>query len=372
MAAEPSHIQRIQGRVQHYEWGRDKPCLVSSLSELENGPYAEIWYGSHSRLPSFLFGTNEPIDIKLPFLLKFLSIKNPLSLQIHPDASTAEILFKKDPIHYVDANAKPEICIPLSQFHCFLGFVDEELLLFQMKNNPPLVEVLNYKEGEEARTLLVRAHLLEKSKVINYINEMSKYITSLIQNGKTLSKHQILFNKLVNKFKNDVGLIVCFLLRYEIFEPYHAFFIPPNYPHGYIEGECVEAMVSSDNVIRFGLTHKFCDLEALQFIPHETCNRISEVDKEILTIRSDDYQAAQSIRYINPKQYLNSFIVTVYHINKGFTIDVSILSTSLFVLYKGKARIENSIYQIGAAFLIKDRNILTVNALDDVSLVLLS
>lgn len=130
-------------------------------------------------------------------------------------------------------------------------------------------------------------------------------------------------------------------------------------------------MISSDNVIRFGLTHKFCDLKALKLIPHETCNRISEVKKEERVIHSGGVEVARWARYINPTKYLSAFVVTVYHICKGNTFDVSIKSPALVVIYKGRASMEGSSYAIGAAFLVRDRQSLSVSAEEDVSMVTL-
>ncbi|ELP90885.1 mannose-6-phosphate isomerase, putative [Entamoeba invadens IP1] len=367
-----SLLERIQGRVQHYDWGKEEPCVVSSLHPTEVSPFAEIWYGSHPRLPSLIYNTHNPIPANLPFLLKFLSIQDPLSLQIHPDTETAKMLFERDKTHYADPNAKPEICIPLTHFQCFLGFVDNNILKQQMTENPPLKKVLMFHENDEARDLLVRAHMLSKDQISIFINEMKIHIKNLERQKVILSNHQKLFERLVTKFGEDVGIIASFLLRYEIFEPYHAFFIPPNYPHGYISGECVEAMTSSDNVIRFGLTKKFCDLEALKFIPHETCNKISEVEKEVVNVRSESQQAAQSIRYINPTKYLSSFVATIYHINQGFTVDVTLLKVGLLVLFKGKATIDGGDYDIGASFYVKGRTTVKITAIENASVVLLS
>ena len=139
-------IQQIQGRVQHYLWGGKQGCIVSQLSTSTNQPFAEIWYGSHKRLPSFLYDTEIPLDIELPFLLKFLSIDKPLSIQIHPNKEIAMKLFQQDPIHYIDPNPKPELCIPLTEFHAFLGYLDEELIKKQMIDNPPVKKVIDWNE----------------------------------------------------------------------------------------------------------------------------------------------------------------------------------------------------------------------------------
>jgi mannose-6-phosphate isomerase len=42
-----------------------------------------------------------------------------------------------------------------------------------------------------------------------------------------------------------------------------SFVINPDEPHAYIQGELVEAMVNSDNVVRGGLTPKYKDTKTL-------------------------------------------------------------------------------------------------------------
>ncbi len=46
-------------------------------------------------------------------------------------------------------------------------------------------------------------------------------------------------------------------------EPGQALFLEPGVLHAYLEGNGLEVMVSSDNVLRAGLTRKFVDLEQL-------------------------------------------------------------------------------------------------------------
>jgi mannose-6-phosphate isomerase len=46
-------------------------------------------------------------------------------------------------------------------------------------------------------------------------------------------------------------------------QPGEAVFIGPNCPHAYLDGDLVECMASSDNVIRAGLTPKFKDTTTL-------------------------------------------------------------------------------------------------------------
>lgn len=61
----------------------------------------------------------------------------------------------------------------------------------------------------------------------------------------------------------DVGIIFTFLMN--IVKPKRGewFLINADIPHCYIQGELMECMVNSDNVVRGGLTPKLKDVETL-------------------------------------------------------------------------------------------------------------
>jgi len=61
----------------------------------------------------------------------------------------------------------------------------------------------------------------------------------------------------------DPGLLAILMMNIVHLEPGEAVFIGPNCPHAYLDGDLVECMVSSDNVIRAGLTSKFKDTATL-------------------------------------------------------------------------------------------------------------
>lgn len=45
--------------------------------------------------------------------------------------------------------------------------------------------------------------------------------------------------------------------------PGESLFICPNEPHSYLQGDAIECMARSDNVVRVGLTEKYKDIETL-------------------------------------------------------------------------------------------------------------
>jgi mannose-6-phosphate isomerase len=61
----------------------------------------------------------------------------------------------------------------------------------------------------------------------------------------------------------DEGLLAIFLMNVVTVQPGQGIFIPANLPHAYLDGDLVECMACSDNVVRAGLTPKFKDVPTL-------------------------------------------------------------------------------------------------------------
>lgn len=88
----------LVGHVQNYDWGKlGSSSLVAQLMEAngaiesidENVPYAELWMGVHPNGQCTLKENGRPIssilDENLTFLFKVLSVRKPLSIQVHPN-----------------------------------------------------------------------------------------------------------------------------------------------------------------------------------------------------------------------------------------------------------------------------------------------
>lgn len=72
-----------------------------------------------------------------------------------------------------------------------------------------------------------------------------------------------IFRRLNADFPGDVGCLCLFFLNVVRLEAGEAIFLSANEPHAYLDGNCIECMACSDNVIRAGLTPKFKDVEQL-------------------------------------------------------------------------------------------------------------
>jgi len=78
------------------------------------------------------------------------------------------------------------------------------------------------------------------------------------------TQHQSIFLQVVKQFGyRDIGVMMVFVLNVLVLKAGEWFLIPANIPHCYIQGELVEIMINSDNVIRGGLTPKHKDTTTL-------------------------------------------------------------------------------------------------------------
>ena len=284
--------------VQKYAWG--KIGLESKVAQLAknkpnseidaNSPYAELWMGTHPNGPSTIASSGQSLDeyIKsnpqvlgdscrkqfgdnLPFLFKILSVNKALSIQAHPNIELATQLHKERPNIYKDANHKPEMAIALTEFEGLCGFRP----LSEIQNHFKKVKPLCCLVGEDAAKALVEAN--DEA----YADDLQACFTKLMQcdkdtiavkflelaetinNKKDKDDLDNLFLRLGEQYPKDVGCFVIYFLNVVRLAPGEAMFLGPNVPHAYLDGDCVECMACSDNVVRAGLTPKLIDVDVL-------------------------------------------------------------------------------------------------------------
>jgi len=69
--------------------------------------------------------------------------------------------------------------------------------------------------------------------------------------------------RLCGQFPGDVGVFAPYWLNTLRLQPGQAIFLGANDPHAYLDGDCIEVMACSDNVVRAGLTPKLKDTGVL-------------------------------------------------------------------------------------------------------------
>jgi len=292
-------VEQLQGVPQQYAWGKlGRESMVAKLCASgdvtftvdENQPYAELWMGTHVKAPSKMVKSGE--DLKtfvaknldvlgakvqlrfkdLPYLFKVLSVAKALSIQAHPDKKLAEKLHAERPEIYKDPNHKPEMAIALTEFEALCGFrpVNEILKFFELI--PELTDIIGNEACEQLKSQKDPFSALKScfSKVIQADKALiQKKLTDLVKCVSTMeddSKSYVLGDLLLrlnHQFPGDVGCFVIYFLNHVHLQPGEALFLKANVPHAYLDGDCIECMACSDNVVRAGLTPKLIDAETL-------------------------------------------------------------------------------------------------------------
>ncbi|KAH8313825.1 hypothetical protein KR067_012307 [Drosophila pandora] len=271
----------LTGWVKNYEWGRRGINSAVAQLAMANDPdftlddeetYAEMWMGTHICGVSVVKETGETLDrvlkSDLPYLFKVLSINKALSIQVHPNKCEAERLHQERPEIYKDPNHKPELAIALTPFKALCGFMPPEDIRDYVDEFQPLSQLLGKEavdqlhESPNAESVKVCYEQLMKSDA----SEISKCIADIAKNyQKELKFNELLdvFNSVNADFPGDVGVLSLFFLNLLHLQPGEAIYLGANEIHAYLDGDCVECMACSDNVIRAGLTPKYKDVEQL-------------------------------------------------------------------------------------------------------------
>jgi mannose-6-phosphate isomerase len=307
--SEQMHIEprpyRLENQIQHYAWGtRDEGAYIAHLLGIEpepGVPYAELWMGAHPSAPSCVqVGERTvllrrlieccPVEVlgaevsgafghTLPFLFKVLSAAESLSIQAHPDATQAAALHARDPEHYPDPNHKPELAIAISSLTALMGLRSFGGILASLARYPELAQFLgdelcaqlqeNEAAGQQVQRRLVRelfAALVTGS--VTRAPALEAQLDALARRLEgargALEEEEALFLELRDKYAGaDAGLFAIFLLNLVHMQAGQGVYIGPGVPHAYLEGDIVECMANSDNVVRVGLTPKYRDAETL-------------------------------------------------------------------------------------------------------------
>lgn len=306
-------LLRVIGGPQNYAWGKlGSSSTVAQFAHAndptvsidESKPYAELWMGTHPKVPTIIANSGEKLaDLissdpakflgtkvaekfhltnELPFLFKVLSIEKVLSIQAHPDKELAKKLRAADPTNYPDDNHKPEMAIAITPFEAFCGFKPLLVIKDHLEQIPEFRELVGTKIAQSFINSPSKDSLkLLFAEVMNSSDEdIEKYSQLLversIQEPQLFSDKRLppLIQKLNDQFPNDIGLFCgCLMLNHCILSTGEAMFLQACEPHAYISGDIMECMAASDNVIRAGFTPKFKDVKTLvNYLTYSTNN----------------------------------------------------------------------------------------------------
>jgi mannose-6-phosphate isomerase len=221
-----------------------------------------------AKYPDEILGKSvrETFNGQLPFLLKVLSAREILSIQMHPNKKQAQELHSQDPRNYPDTNHKPEIAIALDSLTALVGLIDDQELPTVMKLYPELRMVTSYDRDPGQTSETVFKNLLQnaeqdQSGIADAIETTRQRLLRKLEFFRL--RKEKLFLEYASQYPGDVGLLTIFLLKLYTFARGQAVFTPPDIPHAYVKGNIIECMASSDNVVRVGLTNKYKDIKSL-------------------------------------------------------------------------------------------------------------
>ena len=291
---------KLFNKIQHYEWGtrNDEAFIPNFLGQqaVPDIPYAELWIGSHPKAPSEIeIGTRriplneiiakhghqslgkyvyEKFSGILPFLLKVLSAGHALSIQAHPNKSQAVRLHASYPEHYPDDNHKPEIAIAIDFLSALVGFKRAVQVANSLRAVPEIAEFADEK---------LFARVVDRSGTNSLGGAIKDLYSNIMSRGQDNERLSLCVRKIRERLLRkgarspeedqflaqyeiygvDIGLLSFFFFNMVQLKPGQAIFTDAGVPHAYIEGNIIECMANSDNVVRAGLTNKFKDVATL-------------------------------------------------------------------------------------------------------------
>jgi mannose-6-phosphate isomerase len=291
---------KLQGKHRHYDWGGTS--FIPNLMGIENVnhlPYAEYWMGAHPSAASVVATAKGEISLTIlikenpskwigaktfqnfgtiPYLFKILDVKNMLSIQVHPNKDNAAIGFEKEeaagiPLdavtrNYKDKNHKPEVMVALSDFWLLHGFLAPELLAERLRNYNQFHLLLNEFKGADYKNLYTYFMQLPMEASDQILKSLLVEATAAVKNG-TVTKadphywaHKYYADG-IPASNIDKGIFSIYILNIIHLPKYHGIFQGAGLLHAYLEGQNIELMANSDNVLRGGLTPKHVDIHEL-------------------------------------------------------------------------------------------------------------
>jgi len=368
MSLVQDKILLLKGKVQQYAWGGYH--FIADWLGIDNAqhkPFAEYWMGAHPTASSVVVTRNGELSLhqlihdfpeeflsthvrqhfnELPYLFKILDVKDMLSIQVHPTKEAAAKGFHEEEAagivlgapnrNYKDKNHKPEVMVALSDFWLLHGFLPEDKLLHVLQTVPEFKgleeifrnggykalyqHVMSMRQDEVNQYLapLVRRELERKQR-----GELTKadpgwWVAKLFENSETI---------------DDIDRGIYSIYFFNIVEVHEgeAIFQGAGIPHAYLEGQNVELMANSDNVLRGGLTPKHVDVPEL--LKHTT---FSGIEPNVMK----GEEVSQSV--INYPCPVPDFGINKISLKANETLDSKASSLEIWLLMSGEATFEHN------------------------------
>lgn len=316
-------IYRLEGKLMQYAWGGYDflPALLGKENTLRK-PFAEYWLGAHPLASADLITPEGKVSLfklikenpetllteavfkkfgELPYLLKVQDVREILSIQVHPSKAEAEKGFEREnaegvPLNapfrnYKDRNHKPEMLVALSEFWLLHGFKSLAKIEKELETVPEFRLFLPFYRKEGLKALY--QFIMEREQA-----ESNTILTNLIKREIRRKKEGELDKTMpgwwvanLYEHKKEIGNVDKALFSIYFFnivrvQPGEGVFQGAGIPHAYLEGQTMELMANSDNVLRAGLTPKHVDIPEL--MKHTLFESIEPVIMKGQTLRTGE------------------------------------------------------------------------------------
>ena len=382
---------KLQGKHRHYDWGGTQfiPALMG-VDNPNNEPYAEYWMGVHPAAVAeitteqgvvlldkmladegkMLLGEKTLANFgALPYLYKVLDVANMLSIQAHPNKQNAILGYEKEeaagidlnaPVrNYKDKNHKPEVMVALSEFWLLHGFLAPELLEARLKEILQFNSLQAHFKGGDYEALY-RFFMQLSAEDADYI--LKPLMLDAVRSVKSGSVDKSHPHWWANKYyeghvpeKNiDKGIFSIYILNIVQVAKYEGVFQGAGLLHAYLEGQNIELMANSDNVLRGGLTTKHVDVNELiqqvKFIPTYPNVLKGEALNE------------NEIAYPCP---VPDFGLTKIALTKGETYTIHTSGLEMLLLYQGDIQLEDILLKAGKVAMLPAGQSVVLTAYSD-------
>ena len=303
-----NNAYKLHGVSRHYDWGGSSfiPQLIG-VDNTSNQPFAEYWMGAHNSAPSIIEIATGTISLDkfikqegakvlgaktmqqfgtLPYLYKVLDVAKMLSIQVHPSKENAVKGFEKEAAkgiaidapnrNYKDKNHKPEVMVALSDFWLLHGFLAPDLLDARLNEYFYFHPLLDHFRGVDYYGLYHFFMNLSVQDADTILKPLMVDAVMSVKNGLVDKSHphwwaNKYYNGVVPENNIDKGILSIYILNIVFIPKYAGIFQGAGLLHAYLEGQNIELMANSDNVLRGGLTPKHIDIHELmqhvQFVP---------------------------------------------------------------------------------------------------------
>jgi mannose-6-phosphate isomerase len=379
---------KLLGKHRHYDWGGK--TFLPNLMGVENVnhlPYAEYWMGAHTSAASTIQTSEGEKDLAqlikeqpnqwlgkdiatkfkaLPYLYKILDVCDMLSIQVHPSKENAIKGFKAEEAkgisidaanrNYKDENHKPEIMVALSDFWLLHGFLEPAILEKRLSSNSYLKPLVNEFKGGDYQNLYIYFMQLPMAASDAILKPLLEEAAKEMAKGNVTKKDPHYW---ANKYyadgipsKNiDKGIFSIYILNIVNIAKYQGIFQGAGILHAYLEGQNIELMANSDNVLRGGLTPKHVDVREL--IQHVSF--VPTYPSILKAVKLND----QETNYPCP---VSDFGLTNIRLNAGEVYTISSYSLELLLVMDGEVEIEDIAYKAGDTALLTPNAKLSIKA----------